>query len=44
MTRYPPLYGRNTRLEEGQKVKKGKRVMILEEEKIVRWTIDDKKN
>ena len=36
MTRCPPLYGRNTKLEKGQKVKKGKRVVTLEEEKIVR--------
>jgi len=31
-------------LEEGQKVKKEKRVVMLEEEKIVRWAIDDKKD
>ena len=36
MTRCPPLYGRNTKLKKGQKVKKGKRVVILEEERIVR--------
>jgi len=30
--------------EEGQKVKKGKRVVTLEEEKIVRWAIDDKED
>ena len=36
MTRCPPLCGRNTKLEEEQKVKKGKRVVMLEEEKIVR--------
>jgi len=36
MTRCPLLYGRNTKLEKGQKVKKGKRVVTLEEEKIVR--------
>jgi len=36
MTRYPPLYGRNTKLKEEKKKKKGKRVATLEEEKIVR--------
>jgi len=36
ITRCPPLYGRNTKLKKGQKVKKGKRVVILEEERIVR--------
>ena len=36
ITRCLPLCGRNTKLEEEQKVKKGKRVVMLEEEKIVR--------
>jgi len=36
MTRCPPLCGRNTKLKKGQKAKKGKRVVTLEEEKIVR--------
>jgi len=36
MTRYPPLCGRNIKLEKGQKAKKEKRVVTLEEEKIVR--------
>jgi len=36
MTRCPLLYRRNTKLEKGQKAKKGKRVVTLEEEKIVR--------
>jgi len=40
----PPLYRRNTKLEKGQKAKKGKRVVILEEEKIVRWAMEDKEN
>jgi len=44
ITRYPPLCRRNTKLEERQKVKKGKRVVMLEEEKIVKWTIDDKED
>ena len=42
MTRCPPLYRRNMKLEKGQKAKKGKRVVMLEEEKIVKWTVDDK--
>ena len=44
MTRCPPLYRRNMKLEKGQKAKKGKRVVMLEEEKIVRWTVDDKED
>ena len=44
MTRYPPLYRRNMKSEEENKIKKEKRVVILEEEKIVRQTIDDKKD
>jgi len=44
MTRYPPLCGRNTKLEKGQKEKKGKRVVILEEEKMVRWAMEDKED
>jgi len=44
MTRYPPLYGRNTKLEKEQKAKKGKMVVTLEEEKMVRWAIEDKEN
>ena len=44
MTRCPPLYGKNTKLEKRQQVKKGKRVAILEEEKVVRWTVEDKEN
>jgi len=44
MTRCPPLCRRNMKLEERQKVKKGKRVVTLEEEKIVRWAIDNKED
>jgi len=44
MTRCPPLCGRNTKLEKGQKVKKGKRVVTLEEEKMVRWAMEDKED
>ena len=36
MLRCPLLYGKNTKLEKRQQVKKGKRVAILEEEKVVR--------
>jgi len=36
MTRYPPLCGRNTKLKEEKRIKKGKRVVTLEEKKIVR--------
>jgi len=44
MTRYPPLCKRNIKSGEGNKMKKGKRVVILEQEKIVRWVIDNKKD
>jgi len=44
MTRCPLLCGRNTKLEKGQKAKKGKRVVTLEEEKMVRWAIEDKED
>ena len=44
MVRCPPLYGRNTRLKEKRVRKKVKRVVTLEEEKIVRWAVDDKED
>ena len=44
MMRCPPLYGRNTKLEEEKRANKGKRVATLEEEKIVRWIVDNKEN
>ena len=44
MTKYPLLCGKNTKLEEEKRAKKGKRVATLEEEKIVRWTVDDKED
>jgi len=44
ITRYLPLCGKNTKLEKEQKVKKGKRVVILEEEKMVRWAMEDKED
>jgi len=31
-------------LEEGNKMKKEKRIVTLEEEKVVRWAIDNKKD
>jgi len=43
MTRCLPLYS-GVRPKEEQRKKKGKRVVTLEEEKIVRWAIDDKKD
>jgi len=44
MTRCPPLCGRNTR-PKGKKRRKGvKRMATLEEEKIVRWAVDDKED
>jgi len=43
MTRCPPLCGRvKTKREE--KKGKGRKVVTIEEEKIVRWTIDDKED
>jgi len=42
--RCPPLCGRNMKSEEGNKMKKEKRVVTLEEEKVVRWAIDNKEN
>ena len=40
MMRYPPLYSRTR----PRGVEKGKRVATLEEEKIIRWAINDKKD
>jgi len=44
MTRCLPLYGRNIKLKEEKKTKRVKRVAMIEEEKIVRWTVDDKED
>jgi len=44
MTRCLPLCRRDTKLNKRQKAKKGKRVAILKEEKIVRWVIDNKED
>jgi len=43
MVRCPPLYGGNKGKEE-KRARKGKRVVILEEEKIVRWAVDNKED
>jgi len=43
MTRCLPLCGR-VKVKEEDKKKKGKRVVTLEEERIVRWVIDNKEN
>jgi len=44
MTRYPLLCKRNTKLKGKKEARKGKRVATLEEEKIVRWVVDNKEN
>jgi len=44
MTRCPPLCGRNIKLKEEKKAKRVKRVVTIEEEKIVRWAVDDKED
>ena len=44
MMRCPPLCGKNTKLKEEKRIKKGKRVVALEEEKVVRWAVDDKED
>ena len=44
MIRYLPLCERNTRLKEKKMKKRVKRVVTLEEEKIVRWAVDDKED
>ena len=43
MTRCPPLCGR-VKVKEEDKKKRGKRIVTLEEEKIVRWVINDKED
>jgi len=44
MTRCPPLCGRAVLKREEKKVAKEKRVATLEEERIIRWVIDDKED
>ena len=44
MMRYPLLCGRNTKLKEKKRAKKGKRVATLEKKKIVRQTVDNKED
>ena len=39
-----PLCGRNIKLKEGKKTRRIKEVAITEEEKIVRWAIDEKED
>ena len=44
MMRCPPICGRGDQRKKKKKVKKRKRIATLEEEKIIRWAIDDKEN
>ena len=44
MTRCPLLCGRNTKLKEEKGRKRVKRVVTLEEEKMVRWAVDNKED
>ena len=44
ITRCLLLCERNTKLEEEKRIKKGKRVATLEEEKIMRWAVDNKED
>jgi len=39
-----PLYRKNIKQKKEKKVKKGRRVVTLEEKKVIRWAIDDKKD
>ena len=44
MMRCPPLCERNTKKKENRKIKKRRRIAPVEEEKIVRWAVDDKED
>ena len=44
MTRCPLLCERNTKLKEEKGRKRVKRVVTLEEEKMVRWAVDNKED
>ena len=44
MIRCPLICGRNKKEKKNKKIKKEKRIATLEEKKIVRQTVDDKKN
>ena len=44
MMRCPPLCGRNTRLKKEKVRKRVKRIATLEEEKIMRWVVDNKED
>ena len=44
ITRYLPLYGRNTKKKEDRKTEKRRRIATIEEKKIGRWAVDGKKD
>jgi len=44
MTRYLPLHDRAVLRKEERKVKRGKRMVTLEKERVIRWAIDDKED
>ena len=44
ITKCPSLCGRNTKLKEEKRIKKRKRVATLEEEKIMKWAVDNKED
>ena len=44
ITRCPPLCRKNIKQKEEKRIKKGRRVATLEEEKIVRWAVNNKEN
>jgi len=44
MTRCPPLCGRAVLKREEKKVAKEKKITTLEEERIIRWVIDNKED
>jgi len=44
MMRYSPMCREGNQRKEKEKAKRKKRVITLEKKKIVRWTIDNKKN
>jgi len=44
MIRYLPLCGRNTKKKEDKKAEKERRIATVEEEKIVRWVVNNKED
>jgi len=44
ITRYPPLCRRNSKIREKKEVKREKQVITIEEGKMVKWAVDDKKD